>query len=431
LTVTNDTCSHTFAQTIRVIDEKAAFTSNDTIICRNGAADFISAGIQSSNIASWRWNFGDGHSANTDSTATHIFTTAGNYTVTLTITDLLGCKDSVKLPVKVYGPKAAFSISANVSCLYNNLTTFTNQSVSDGIHPIVKWEWNYGDGTIDSSGTAPYQHSYDTAGNYTVSLLVKDNYGCTDILSKPAAVIISQPKADFFSADTITCTGTPITFTNTSAGNNLQYVWNFGDGNTSIVADPVHNYGSIGSYTVQLHVTDQYGCKDSIKRPAYISISYPKARFTLSDSVSTCPPLLVNFAHQSTDYTSLLWNFGDGTTSALDSPSHFYTVAGVYYATLTVMGPGGCIDTAMKRIEIKGPSGSFTYSPLSGCKPLTVSFTGSAKNNATYTWDFADGNIVVTSDSIVSHTYIAAGDFIPRLILTDAGGCSVPIMGAD
>src|SRR5207253_861516 len=97
-------------------------------------------------------------------------------------------------------------------------------------------------------------------------------------------------------------------------------------------------------------------------------------------------------------YTSFSWNFGDGTSSTLDSPSHFYTTAGIYYAILTVTGPGGCVDTMMKKIEIKGPSGSFTYAPLSGCKPLVVSFTGTAKNNATYTWDFSDGSIVVTSD---------------------------------
>ncbi|HEY0039688.1 MAG TPA: PKD domain-containing protein, partial [Flavisolibacter sp.] len=328
-------------------------------------------------------------------------------------------------------PTADFSVSSNVSCLYNNSTTFTNLSTTDGTHPIIKWQWNYGDGTIDSTGVSPYQHSYGAAGNYTVSLVVSDSYGCTDISSRPAAVIISQPDADFNSPDTITCTGRPITFTNTSAGAGLQYAWNFGDGNASTVTNPIHNYATIGTFTIGLVVTDQYGCIDSVTRPDYISISYPRARFTISDSVSTCPPLLVNFAHQSTDYTSLTWNFGDGTTSSLDSPSHFYTTAGTFNAILTVTGPGGCTDTAMKQIVISGPSGSFSYTPLTGCKPLTVNFTGIAQNNATYTWDFADGTIVVTTDSLISHTYTNAGEFVPKLILTDAGGCSVPITGSD
>jgi gliding motility-associated-like protein len=431
LTVTNDTCSHSNTQTVRVIDEKALFTAVDTVICRNQTATFISSGINSSNIASWSWNFGDGTTAVTDSIATHVYTSSGNYTVTLIITDLLGCTDTMNLPIRVYGPVADFSVPTTVSCLVNNSITFTDLSTPDGIHPIVKWEWNYGDGTIDSTGVPPYQHSYTGAGTYAVSLLVKDTYGCTDILTRPAAIIIAQPTADFFSADTVTCTGRPIQFTNTSTGVNPGYVWSFGDGAGSTADNPAHNYGGIGIYTIKLVVTDQYGCKDSLTRPDYIAISYPKAVFIVSDSVSTCPPMLVNFSHQSTDYTSLTWDFGDGTSSALDSPSHFYTVAGIYYATLTATGPGGCTDVAVKRIEIKGPSGSFTYTPLTGCKPLTVNFTGTAKNNATYTWDFADGTIVVTSDSSISHIYTNAGDFIPKLILTDAGGCSVPLTGTD
>jgi len=431
LTVTNDTCSHTTTQQVRVIDENALFATPDSIVCRNATANFVSSGINTANISVWQWNFGDGSSASTDSVATHVYTVSGNYNVTLTITDLLGCIDSMSLPIRVYGPTANFAVSAPVSCLYNNLTTFTNQSTSDGLHPIIRWEWNYGDGTIDSTGTPPYQHSYATAGNYTVSLLVRDSYGCTDVATNAAAVTISQPNAGFYSVDTITCTGRPIRFTNTSTGTGMQYLWNFGDGNTGIDLNPQHNYASIGTYTIQLIVTDQYGCQDSITRPAYIAISYPRARFTISDSASTCPPLLVNFAHQSTDYTTLSWDFGDGTSAVIDSPSHFYTAAGIYYATLTVTGPGGCTDTAMKRIEIRGPSGSFTYAPLSGCKPLTVQFNGTAQNNATYTWDFADGTILVTTDSVVSHVYLNAGDYVPRLILTDAAGCSVPITGLD
>ncbi|HZH64927.1 MAG TPA: PKD domain-containing protein, partial [Flavisolibacter sp.] len=357
--------------------------------------------------------------------------TAGNYTVRLIITDLLNCKDTASLPVKVYGPVADFSVPATISCLANNLITFTNLSTPDASHPIVKWKWNYGDGTLDSSGLPPYRHTYTSVGNYTVSLVIKDNYGCADTATKPAAILISQPKANFFSVDTITCTGKPIRFTNTSNGNSLQYVWSFGDASSSADVNPTHNYGSIGTYDIKLVATDQYGCKDSLLKPHYINISYPKAAFTVSDSVSTCPPMLVNFFHTSSHYTTLTWNFGDGTSSILDSPSHFYTAPGIYNATLTVRGPGGCTDVATKRIEIKGPSGRFNYTPIAGCKPLTVDFVATSKNNATYTWDFADGNISVTADSVISHTYTYAGEFIPKLILTDAGGCSIPITGTD
>jgi gliding motility-associated-like protein len=431
LTVSNGECSHTYTRAIKVIDEQPALYSPDTVICRKGLATFTSAGINTANILSWQWYFGDGATDTTRSVATHSYSAAGTYPVRLIITDILGCKDTATLLVKVYGPVAGFSVPATVSCLAKNLITFTDLSVPDAAHPIIKWRWSYGDGTIDSSGVKPYRHSYTGAGNYTVSLIVKDDYGCTDTATKPAAILISQPKADFFSGDTITCTGKPITFTNTSTGNNPQYIWTFGDATTSNAVHPTHNYGSIGTYSISLFATDQYGCKDSITKKDYINVSYPKAAFTVSDSISTCPPMLVNFFHTSTDYTSLTWNFGDGTSSTLDSPSHFYTQPGIYTATLTVSGPGGCTDAATKRIQIKGPSGSFTYTPIAGCKPLTVDFVATSKNNATYTWDFADGNVMVTADSTISHTYTYAGEFIPKLILTDAGGCRVPITGTE
>jgi gliding motility-associated-like protein len=430
LTVSNDTCVNFYTEAVRVMDERAAFTS-DTVVCRHQSATFVSSGIDSMNISSWQWDFGDGATANTPSTATHAYSIAGKYTVTLTVIDLFGCSNTISRTMTVFGPTAAFDISAPVSCFLNNKTTFTDRSSTDGTHPITKWQWNYGDGTIDSAGIAPYLHTYSTAGSYTVSLLVKDNFGCVDSVTAAAGILISQPEAGFQSADTITCTGKPIVFSNTSLGANLQSVWNFGDGNTSSIDHPVHHYAGIGTYSVKLVVTDQYGCKDSLTRPSYINISFPKARFKVSDSVSTCPPLLVNFSHQSTDYTSLDWDFGDGTASTLNSPSHFYTAAGIYNAMLIVHGPGGCIDTMVKKIEVKGPGGSLTYAPVAGCEPLVVGFRGTAKNNATFTWDFADGNIQVTPDSVVTHTYSNAGNYLPKMILTDASGCQVPITGTD
>ncbi len=430
LSVSNGTCQHSASMTVMVVDEKAGFTG-DTAICRNATASFQALGINPAYIASWQWDFGDGISSNSNTLATHVYTATGAYNVRLIITDILGCSDSATHAINVFGPVAKFSVSSAVACHYNNSITFTDASTEDGTHSIVKWQWAYGDGTVDSSGIAPYVHSYAAAGGYNVSLLVQDAFGCTDVLTKPAGVVIMQPTASFHSPDTVNCTGKPTRFVNTSTGNSLQSMWAFGDGLSSTTTSPTHNYGSIGTFTVKLVITDGYGCKDSLTKPDYINISYPKARFTVSDSFSTCPPLLVHFAHQSSDYTSLSWSFGDGTSSTLDSPSHFYTMAGTYTATLTVKGPGGCTDIATKQIIIKGPSGSFSYAPLSGCKPLTVNFTGVAKNIATYTWDFADGNIAVVTDSLISHSYINAGDYLPKLILTDAGGCSVPIFGID
>jgi gliding motility-associated-like protein len=163
----------------------------------------------------------------------------------------------------------------------------------------------------------------------------------------------------------------------------------------------------------------------------YINISLPKAKFAVSDSIGNCPPLIVNFNNQSTGFVTLDWDFGDGNHSVLDNPTHYYNRAGVFYAKLIATGPGGCTDTAFQKIVVKGPSGSFSYDPLVGCNPLTVNFSAQTQNTTSFVWDFSDGNTVSGNGSTITHEYTSAGEFIPKIILSDAAGCNVPIIGDD
>ena len=431
LIITNGSCTHSTQQTLQVIDEEANFVADATEICKGSIINFTAVNINADNIQSWSWDFGDGTQSSAPNNVNHIYKKAGNFQVTLKVTDLLGCINSYSLPVNVFGPTANFEPGVPGVCLGSSAIFFNDLSLGDGSHSIKKWNWNYGDGSSDSNSIAPFSHFYSQAGEYKVSLTVTDSYGCTDIVSKSRAVIIAQPKASFSVADTNSCTDKPIEFNNISAGYDLTYQWQFGDGQISAGKNPVHQYSQVGSYDIRLLVTDKFGCRDSIQKPAYVKISFPKARFTVSDSLSSCPPLLVHFKNAAENYTKLNWNFGDGNTSELADPSHYYTVPGIYFATLTATGPGGCTDIFTQRIEVKGPRGSFTYKPLTGCNPLTVHFVATTHNRSSFIWDFSDGNTLETSDSVVSHTYTTPGNYIPKMILIDPSGCTVPITGKD
>ena len=431
LTVTNGDCTHYTERTVMVIDEKAAFANGDIELCRNSAASFSSTGITGSFIASWQWTFGDGTMSVDTIAATHRFSKAGTFPVALTITDLLGCTNTASVKATVFGPTASFTSSAAAACLKDNKITFHDASTSDGQHAITKQVWSYGDGAVDSTAAAPFTHSYNAAGNYTISLAVEDNIGCRDTSMQPAAVIIAQPLAAFSASDTLTCTGKAIAFVNASQANSPVYSWSFGDGSHSNATDPTHAYPATGTYSIKLVVTDTYGCKDSVQKKNFVAIAFPKAKFDLTDSIGTCPPLLVQFSNASGGANSIAWDFGDGNSSKLEKPSHFYSTPGTFYAKLIATGPGGCTDTAQRKIVVKGPTGSFHYPPLTGCEPLTVNFTATTRNNASFIWDFSDGTTVRSTDSVISHTYVTAGDFVPKLILTDAGGCSIPIHGID
>jgi len=432
LTVTNGSCIHKTTQAVPIINESADLVADNSTVCKGSTVNFTAVNVDPTSIASWQWNFGDNHISTGAPTASHSYDVVGTYTVSLIITDVLGCSDTDKLNITVFGPRADFFPAVPAICFYNNgPISFTDSSATDGTHSLIKWIWNYGDGTIDSTTPAPYTHLYATAGSYDVSLTVADNYGCKDSIAKHASVVISDPVADFYSPDTATCIDKPVRFINTSAGNNLQYLWNFGDSLHSVDKDPVHLYKKMGTYIVSLLATDQYGCKDSVSMNTYINISVPKALFSVSDSFSTCPPLLVKFTDSSSNYLSVKWDFGDGNSSTLENPSHYYTLPGIYFATLTVTGPGGCTDSIKQRINVRGPKGSFSYVPLNGCNPFTVKFTATTLDRISFTWDFSDGTTVATNDSMISHTYTAAGDYVPKMILSDITGCTVPIVGPD
>ncbi len=432
LTVTNGGCSNTKVNSIYLFTEAANFTVADDTICTSQAAVFNTAGINLSNIATVFWDFGDGSSGYFGGTVSHNYTLPGLYSVTLTITDTRGCVSTITKPdiIRVWGPVANFSFSPAAGC--KPLTVqFTDLTATDGVHPLTKWAWDFGDGMTQNFNAPPFTHVYHTLGNFNPAVTVSDSYGCSNTFTSAAQVFISYPKADFFSPDTLTCIGKNVVFTNTSTGIGLSYDWNFGDATFSTTADPAKVYGADADYTVQLIATDVNGCKDTAKKINYVKVHTAKAAFTVNDSISSCSPFEVIFTNTSLYATSATWLFGDGTKSTLAKPTHYYATPGTYTARLAVAGPGGCVDTVDKKIILYPSTATLTYSPLQGCSPLPVSFHVSTPGPVTYLWDLSDGNTVSSTDSNLVYNYLLPGKFVPKVILEDQTGCQIPVKGVD
>ena len=434
LTVKNYTtgCEFTTKIIVQVVDVKATFTPSDSVICKGSSINFTT-GLTLSDVSSFKWNFGDGTTLDTiTNTATHIYRTAGNYTVRLIITNILGCRDTLTktLNIRVNGPTAKFSSTVPGSCL-NTPVIFNNLSVSDGQNPIQTFTWIYGDNNTETLSAAPFQHAYAGEGTYVVKLLITDSVGCRDSFTIATPLIISKPVAKFITTDTLTCPTKPVHFINQSTGPNLTYRWAFGDGGTSTVQSPFHAFTSNGSFTVSLFITDQYGCTDSVSKPNFVNIVTPQANFLMSDSLSACPPLIVQFTNLSSNLISTIWDFGDGNSATTNAPTHFYSYPGTYLVNLTTTGPGGCTTTMEKSILIKGPRGTFNYDPLTDCNQVKSNFTATTIDAVSILWDFNDGATFATTDSTTNHLYTYAGTYIPKMILTDNDGCQVPIRGRD
>ncbi|MGF2412993.1 MAG: PKD domain-containing protein, partial [Ferruginibacter sp.] len=432
LTVTNGSCNNTRVNSINLFTETANFIATDDTICTSQVAIFQTTGINPNNIATYFWDYGDGTSGLAGAVTTHTYNLPGLYSVTLTITDTRGCistftKNNI---IRVWGPIANFSFSPSAGCkpLSVNFTDLTN---TDGVHPITKWVWNFGDGNSQTYNNPPFNHIYDTTGNFNPLVVVTDSYGCTNVFASNTQVFVTKPKAIFSTPDSLTCVGKNVVFNNTSTGIGLSFNWNFGNASTSIATSPVKVYTTDGDYAVQLIATDINGCKDTVTKLNYVKVHTVKASFSVNDSLSSCTPFEVIFTNTSLYATSGIWIFGDGTTSTLTKPTHYYSAPGTYIARFAVMGPGGCVDTAYKTIIVYPSTASLTYTPLAGCSPLPISFHVSTPGPVTYFWDFSDGNTLATTDSNLIYNYLLPGQFLPKVILEDQTGCQIPVLGID
>ncbi|MBI3500930.1 MAG: PKD domain-containing protein [Bacteroidetes bacterium] len=347
-------CSDTISQIITVNPTPTAAFSN-TAQCFIDSVFFTdNSSISSGNINGWSWNFGDpasgGNNFSNLQNPPHYYGASGNYTVTLVVTSGFGCTDTLTQTIFVApGPLANFG-SMDV-CLGNQ--TFFNDSSFIPYGNIVSWNWNFGDATFGSAQNP--SHNYSSPGTYNVTLLVTSDLGCTDTITKqvivhplPNAVITSS---GFCVADgTIFYDGSTIL----PPDSIVQWFWDFGDGNNSTLQNPIHYFPSSGNYGVTLIVTSNFGCSDTIAQVIGVSPS-PTAAFTENPTIVFLNQN-VTFTDQSQSGIVLwYWNFGDGSSSVLQNPTHSYSVGGIYSVWEVVTNQFGCTDTIWHEVIVNNP----------------------------------------------------------------------------
>lgn len=213
-----------------------------------------------------------------------------------------------------------------------------------------------------------------------------------------------------------------VTFTNTSS-NATSSSWNFGDNTTSTSISPTHVFTTSGTYTVTLTVTNSSGT-NSTSQIINVgnAVQTPIASFTYSGA-NTFAPDIVTFTNTSTNATSYLWNFGDGNTSTIVSPSHTFTTSGTFTVTLTATNSKGSNSSSqvVNVLAIQPPTASFTYSGANTFAPDNVSFVSTSTSATSFSWNFGDNSSVVTTAN-ASHVFTNAGVYTVTLTVTNAGG---------
>lgn len=413
----------------------AAFTMNNSIGC--SVPFSVQFTNQSIGATSRVWKFGDGSPNSTINNPNHTYITAGDFTVTLVVTNnVTGCVDSTQALIRVSSTAANFVADTLEGCVPLTVSFTDLSSTQFAGHSIISWQWSFGDGATSSLQNPT--NTYTLPGLQTVSLVIFDNIGCTDTVSIQDYIFPRGPLV-YLSASTYqSCVGSPIQFTDSSVTTDPSYPitgwsWNFGDGTTSNLQNPIHAYTDTGTYIVFLTVTDSLGCNNTGILPSTITITQPEAIFSASQTGNPsitifCPDNLVLFNNSSTGGNlSYQWDFGDGTTSTLFNPSHLYaSLDSSYTVTLVVTDSGGCTDTASLNILTILPHAEFTLQNLadtfSTCPIHQPQFIDSSSGGI-IGWAWTFGNGVTSFQQNPNPAYPVPGVYTVTLIATSFTGC--------
>ena len=307
---------------------------------------------------------------------------------------------------------------------------------SDTIQNGKSYVWNFGDGSPKFTTTSfNISHTYTAVGNYLVSLVAIDSATCNIADTAYLTIIAGNNKATlgFTAAKTGLCTDLTYIFTNTSLTSatpfkSNSFIWDFGDGSPRVTAGltpPItHTYAGPGTYIVKLILLDNSFCNspDSISKTIRLS---PIVKAQFNTSPRGCVPYNAVFENTSAGGLNFLWDFGDGTTSTADNPTHLYNTPGNYTIKLYAFDSTSCnkIDSTTFTISVVDiPVASFTFSPDPPQENTPNQFTNQSLGAITYLWYFGDGDS--STEINPRHLFIATGTYNVCLTATNAAGCS-------
>ncbi len=375
LVVTNALGSNTIVKNDFVsVDDlpelSTSYTQNMLIV------DFASSVVNGSAVS---WNFGDGNSS-TLPNPTHTYSSPGIYNVAATSSNACGTS-SENITVSVNSlPVANFSSTASSICVPETVS-FTDNSTGS----IISHEWLFPGGSPASATGADATVSYNTTGEYPVTLIVTNSVG-TDTLVRTNYITASDvPElAAFFTRNILT-----VNFLST-LNNGTGVMWDFGDGNTSTLADPIHTYATEGNYTAT--VTSSNNC-GTVTESLTISVSsLPFAAFS-ANSTSICMNESVQFSDNSTGtIASREWLFPGGlpSSSTEQNPLVTYGTAGSYPVTLIVSNnAGNDTITFQDYIEVNTvPTAAYNLDQQAN----QIGVTATGTNTTAVTWMVSDGS---------------------------------------
>ncbi len=353
------------------------------------------------------WQFGDG-SSDSNANTSHVFHANSDkdtiYSVSLQITSINGCTNTLNDTVRVYPqPKIQFVPDKSDGCALLNVH-FQNQSSpgDTGSIQIMSFNWTNGNGQSYQSQDIDAIYNSSLYGDtvYIVKLIGTNEHGCTDSLTKYITVH-PQPVAAFTTNFTSICTPATIVTYNQSVSKDglpLSHEWDFGNGyiSTSITDSTMYfnNSDSDTYHTITYQAISSFGCRDT----ALASITVrPKPRVSINlNNLKVCAPALITLSDSSVNASQYYWAEGNN----IYSNSSFQTISlpglklfdTTYIIAHSVASQFGCpSDTIYRQIYVYGrPDAGFALSKDSTCSRESVHLLNSSLGAFKYNWNFGD-----------------------------------------
>ncbi|MEX0968329.1 MAG: PKD domain-containing protein [Bacteroidia bacterium] len=392
-------------------------------VCIGDSAYFYdNSSISSGTITSRVWHFGTGDTS-TLANPSYAYNSPGTYQAILWVESAEGCRDSARTSLDI-GFKPTADFDANTKCAGDTITFIDRSSLAGG-GTINRWFWDFGDGNVDSIQNP--LHPYDTGGTYAVTLVVFTGNGCSDTITQNV-IVDPLPLLSFAVNDDEQCIrGHNFVINNQSqiASGFINYLWTFGDGDSSAMVNPVHNYASVDSFEIRLFGTSDKGCVDSISDTVKLR-PMPVAGYAIPDSAQCRTGNSFSFINSSTGGKSFIWKFSDNTTSNDTSVTKSFSNAGNFTARLIVENEFGCLDSVEKPVVVHPmPSAGFSVNNPVQC--ITVNdfqFSNTSSINPgslSYSWSMGDG--YTSTSTHPQHSYYNDSSFTVQLIATSDKGC--------
>lgn len=354
------------------------------------------------------WDFGDGNTATGDSVV-HPFMAAGTYLVTMVSRDAGGCSYKAQRTVTVRGPSGQFIYTAPYSC-FGQAVSF--RALSANTSRYIFYPGN-GDSISTTNGTISY--TYPQPGSYQPRVVLVSGVCRSELIGRDS-LKVDDVSSNFQFTSTPQCGSTVFQFNET--GNTLfgigSWQWQFGDGGTSSLANPIHAYTTAGTYNVRLLLTGLSGCRDSISKPVRVDLEKIPRGIIAGDTVACIGQTVsllaqVQNADGPVQYT---WNFGNGSTATGPQVVTSYNQGGSFNVSLITRTAFGCADTARSIFRVSAAPLVSAGADLRLCRGqnVTLRATGAVR----YQWSPSFGLSCADcpdpmAQPIVNTTYVLTG----------------------